>query len=212
MRLNHLSIILFLGPVLAGASPTADTAAPDPSLVQVQSLSFSGTGCPAGTLSSTFSGDRSLLTFGLDALRAETGPAVPPVKTNCQIHLQIQKPTGWRYGVAGTLWHGWAQLDQNVTAAITSTYVFSSIDGVTSSKFTLDGSNWRPGAVFTLRESVLEGSVIWSSCHENEYLDISNRIVFTRGTMGGRGIIGGTLEGDENIPTTLQTGIVWKTC
>jgi hypothetical protein len=56
----------FLLPVLAAASPIAQTIpdgwadGPDPNQIQIVSASFSGNGCPQGTVSTSISPDKTV--------------------------------------------------------------------------------------------------------------------------------------------------------
>lgn len=56
----------FLLPALAAASPLAQTSpdgwadGPDPADIQITSASFSGNGCPQGTVSTSISTDRTV--------------------------------------------------------------------------------------------------------------------------------------------------------
>jgi hypothetical protein len=66
----------FLLPALAAASPVAQTSpdgwadGPDPSQIQITSASFSGNGCPQGTVSTSISPDKTV------SMASDPGPEV----------------------------------------------------------------------------------------------------------------------------------------
>lgn len=67
-------------------------AAPPPDQITIISAMTSGNGCPSGTVSTTFSPDKTLVTFGFDAFQTYIGPETKPQdhSKNCQIHLSLK--------------------------------------------------------------------------------------------------------------------------
>lgn len=61
--------VAFLLPVLAAATPIAQVGSdgwadgPDPSQIQIQSATFSGNGCPQGSVSTNISPDKTVCLF-----------------------------------------------------------------------------------------------------------------------------------------------------
>jgi len=78
------------------ATPIAELdarqSAPPPNQITIISAMTSGNGCPSGTVSTTFSPDKTLVTFGFDAFQTYIGPGTKPQdhSKNCQIHLSLQ--------------------------------------------------------------------------------------------------------------------------
>ncbi|KAI9148244.1 Transcription factor dbaG [Paramyrothecium foliicola] len=186
-------------------------ASPDPLLLKFNGVSFSGNGCLQGTVSSSFSVDRSHFTTTFDAFKAELGLPNLPVSArsrNCLLHLNLEKPNGWQYAVTGNTWYGHAQLDQGVSASLANTYYFSHApDGAVSTKFMLSGSEWVSGKNFTIQQTIPEEGLLWSPCNLSGLLNINNRVTLTRSTAEGYGIVG-----VEEIDNVLQTSIIWRAC
>jgi hypothetical protein len=127
---------------------------------------------------------------------------------NCQLHLNMEKPDGWQYAVVESLWHGFAILEKNVTAAMVNTYYFSSsADAFVSLKFLLSGPQWAMGDVFTIRQYVNETDAIWSPCNSSSILNINNRVSLTSTYVNGHGELG-----VEDVSNVMETGIIWRAC
>jgi len=73
---------------------------PDPSKVWISDFTYSGTGCPDGTVSLVFSDDRSTLTLIFDTYIATLGPGVSISESRkyCQLYIDIRYPGGFQYG------------------------------------------------------------------------------------------------------------------
>lgn len=65
---------------------------PPPDQITIISAMTSGNGCPSGTVSTTFSPDKTVVTFGFDAFQTYIGPGTRPQdhSKNCQIHLSLK--------------------------------------------------------------------------------------------------------------------------
>ncbi|KAI1109490.1 hypothetical protein F5Y14DRAFT_455928, partial [Nemania sp. NC0429] len=101
-----LSFIALFGAALVAASPvlqpgTGSGTAPDPSTIIITSVSASGNGCPQGSVTTTLSPDREVVTFGFDKFQTYIGPGtVPADRTkNCQLHLNLKYPGGFQFAV-----------------------------------------------------------------------------------------------------------------
>jgi hypothetical protein len=113
---------------LLAAAVTAQT----PDKIQIQSARYSGSGCRQGTVSTTISPDRSVITFGFDEFQATIGGATQSdQQKNCQLHLDLRYPSGYQMSVMDATYHGYARLDNGVRANFISSYYFSQDAGAT---------------------------------------------------------------------------------
>lgn len=149
--MKHSNTLLFLaGTVLA--TPLASTG-PDPSLITISASSFSGNGCPQGTVSTTLSADKTFITFGFDEFQTYIGPgtAAADHTKNCQLHLTLHYPGGFQYALVDSTYHGFAQMDAGVTGTFYSTYYFSQDASATTTTRTslVGGGDWVLGQVYT---------------------------------------------------------------
>jgi hypothetical protein len=110
----------------------AAVAADVPDRIQIRSATYSGSGCKQGTVSTTISPDRSVITFGFDEFQATIGGAnQQDQQKNCQIHLDLTYPSGFQMSVLDATYHGYARLDSGVRANFISSYYFSQDAGST---------------------------------------------------------------------------------
>lgn len=120
---------LALLPALAAAAPVEAVtyAAPDPTQVHINGVTYGGTGCPQGTVGVAISEDRTTMTLIFDSYVASIGPgiAVTENRKNCQLNIDLLYPTGFQYSVFSADYRGYAALDKGITGTIKSTYYFS---------------------------------------------------------------------------------------
>lgn len=154
--MKSLAALLF--PAAAAALPglnfpggSSAGAGPDPSQITIAAASFSGNGCPQGTVSTSFSSDKTVVTFGFDAFQTYIGPGtvVADRTKNCQLHLTLNYPGGFQFAVLDSTYHGYAQLDTGVTGTFLSTYYFSQdATATTTTRTSITGGGlWAAGQV-----------------------------------------------------------------
>ncbi|KAB5528836.1 hypothetical protein GE09DRAFT_1228591 [Coniochaeta sp. 2T2.1] len=209
----------FLLPALAAASPIAQTNpdgwadGPDPNQIQITSASFSGNGCPQGTVSTSISPDKTVITFGFDKFQTYIGPGFDPTQKtkNCQLHLNLKYPGGFQFSVVDSTYHGYAQLEAGVTGTFYSTYYFSQSAGDTTTTQTsiAGGGIWAQGQVYTKADQVPTASYIYSPCGANGILNVNNRIALTSTNSTA---IGELTDDDATVAFTQQIHLSWKTC
>ncbi|KAK0725965.1 hypothetical protein B0H67DRAFT_481092 [Lasiosphaeris hirsuta] len=213
------SFAAFLLPALAVASPVAQTGTngwadqPDPSQIQIQSSSFSGNGCPQGTVSTSISPDKTVITFGFDKFQTYIGPGVSPTEKskNCQLHLSLKYPGGFQFSVVDSTYHGYAQLDKGVTGTFYSTYYFSQDASATTTTQTsiTGGGIWASGQVYTKNDKIPTASYIFSPCGANGILNINNRIALTSSNSTASGEV---TNDDATVAFTQQINLNWRKC
>jgi len=111
-------------PPVAAAHRTHPVAAPAD--FNITSLCFHGNGCPPGSANYTLSNDKSAVTITFSKFCAKAGPGISFAKNrkNCQLSLGLQIPQGFAFTVPSIDYRGHFQLDDNVTAALQSSYDF----------------------------------------------------------------------------------------
>ncbi|KAL0937098.1 uncharacterized protein CTRU02_206829 [Colletotrichum truncatum] len=212
------SFFALLLPVLAVATaipraPTGASDTPDPKEIQIVSASFSGSGCPQGSVSTTISPDRTVITFGFDRFQTYIGPGLPVAERtkNCALHLSLKYPGGFQFAVVESTYHGYAQLEEGVTGAFFSTYFFSQDAGSTTTTQTsiTGGGIWLDGQVYTKQDSIPTASLIWAPCGATGILNINNRIALTSKNPKAYGSI---TDDDATVAFTQQINVKWQTC
>jgi hypothetical protein len=98
-----------------------------PQQVTIEKTGYSGNGCPAGSVSTLISPDKTVVTFGFDTFQAVIGPGSKPAdkQKNCQLHLGLRYPAGYQLSIMTATYHGYVRLDPGVSANFISSYYFS---------------------------------------------------------------------------------------
>ena len=109
---------------LAALIASAAAQGPDPSQTYIAGLTYGGSGCPAGTVASSFATDRKTFTMIFDSFVASsgTGVAITENRKNCQINVDMYYPQGWSYSIVSVDYRGYASLPAGVTATQKATY------------------------------------------------------------------------------------------
>jgi hypothetical protein len=206
---------LFL-PLLAAAAPLTTQATADmPSANEITIISAetSGNGCPSGTVSTSISSDRTVVTFGFDKFQTYIGPGVAASEKTkaCQIHLNLKYPGGFTFAVLQATYHGYAQLDVGVTGTFLSTYFFSqSASSTTTTRTTLTGGgSWAAGQVYTKTDTIPTASLIFCPCGANGILNVNNRIALTSTNTKAAGQVS---DDDATVAFTQQINLQWQRC
>lgn len=95
--------------------------------VKIRGVSYGGTGCPQGTMSSQINSDRTVMTLIFDAYIASIGPgiAVTEQRKNCQLNVDIEYPGGFQYSILSADYRGYSAIQKGVSGTLKSTYYFS---------------------------------------------------------------------------------------
>ncbi|KAH6681350.1 hypothetical protein B0J14DRAFT_613341 [Halenospora varia] len=186
-------------------SPPADQ-------ITIDSASSSGNGCPQGSVSTTLSPDKTVITFGFDAFQTYIGPTAAQADRtkSCQLHLSLKYPSGFQYSVTDATYHGYARLDPGVTGNFLSTYYFSqSASQTCTTKTSISGKEWLTGQVYTKADHVETTSVIWSPCGATGLLNINNRIALTSTNASATGEVSND---DATVSFTQIAHVGWRKC
>ncbi|ORX98027.1 hypothetical protein BCR34DRAFT_157799 [Clohesyomyces aquaticus] len=209
----YSKLALFL-PLLAAANPIArDAAGPDPGLITIVDSSYSGNGCPQGSVSTSTSVDKTVITYGFDQFQTYIGPGTKASdhSKNCQLHLNLKYPGGFQYAVVDATYHGFARLDSGVTGSFITTYYFSQDAAKTSTTRTsfTGGGALLNGQVYTKQDKVETTATIWSPCGTNGILNINNRVSLTSTNSNAAGELSND---DATVAFTQQLHVAWRAC
>ncbi|GAA2358628.1 hypothetical protein Cme02nite_34800 [Catellatospora methionotrophica] len=180
---------------------TAHATGPDPDTVYIAGIAYGGTGCPNGSVASSFSNDRTSATLIFDQFVASTGPGVPVTerRKNCQINLNLHIPRSLAWLAAVKVDHrGYVGVPAGITASRGD--VFHSTDLVLGAP----AKTSYPGPVnkdYLVRDSYLQAPLSSTLCaSETVRPDTINSQVSLDGS-GGSGQI--TLDSlDLHVATT----------
>lgn len=151
------------------------------------------------------------MTFGFDDFQTYIGPGttITQHSLNCELHLTLEYPAGFAFGIIDATYHGYAQLDSGVTATFYSTYYFSeSAANTSTTSVTIAGGGvWADGQVYTKEDDT--ATIIRSPCGEEALLNIDNRIALTSTSSTASGEV---TDDDATVALEHQIQIQWYTC
>lgn len=198
-----------LGLVLLGLCAQQATALDLPDYVRVRSISYAGSGCPAGSVAENVSLDKTAFTLIFDQYIAEAGPGVAnnQKRKNCQINIDLAFPGGWSFTIADIDYRGYASLARGVKGVQKSTYYFQGDAHQVSAETLLRGPK---DGDYHLRDELALVADIWSPCGASRSLNVHTQVKIDN-TANSRGY--GMLTVDS-VDGTFQTilNLKWKRC
>lgn len=185
-----------------GPAPTG----PDPTHVYVQSITYGGSGCPAGSVAQSLSIDRSTFTLIFDSFIASKGPGHPAADAlkSCQLNLNLKIPQGWQYSIATIDHRGYVQLPKKMKAIQESTYYFQGDGALASADSSFVGPVTKN---YLIRDTLPFSTVVWSSCDKVRPLNITTQLQLKGGTEAGQ-ITTDNIDGKIGF----VLGLRWKPC
>ncbi|KAJ3397785.1 hypothetical protein HDU92_002457 [Lobulomyces angularis] len=175
--------------------------------ITVNTISYAGSGCPAGTVSENLNSDATAFTLLFDSYVASKGPSVPITENrkNCQLNINLNIPQGWQYSVGTVDYRGFMQLDAGVTAQQQALYYFQG--ELVQQRITTTFSDKNNGD-YTIRDAFPLETTIWSSCTAKANVNINTQIRLS-GPNDKQGLI--TIDSVDAKVTQIY-GLQWKKC
>lgn len=194
------------------ASSLAIAGAPPAGTVYVDSFSFAGSGCPAGTVAPTISNDNKTLTLSFDQFIAEVLPNSNKSmdRKNCNLTVNLKYPQGYTYAVAKADYRGYVYLDRYVSATQKATYYFAGMANAHTYSSNIGGGNFTVDKNYLFTDSIPMESVVWAPCGETRALNINAEIrTENRRNRNGQGTI---TTDSMDLDVNTQLSLVWNSC
>ena len=188
---------------------TGSTAfAQSPNEVRIDSISYAGSGCPAGSVAENLSDDYRAFTLLFDSYFAELGPLVPRSdnRKNCRINVDLSFPQGWSFSIVELDYRGYVSLDRNVSAVQQSDYYFQGQRGSARLTSSFYGPEDRD---YEFRDTLGVTASVWSPCGANRALNISTQVRLASRDRRASGLI--TLDSIDGQVTHIY-GLRWRRC
>ncbi|KAK7049327.1 hypothetical protein VNI00_005928 [Paramarasmius palmivorus] len=136
------------------AAPTTDVAGGS-----IKNIVINGSGCPPGSISTSYSADRSSVT----AVFSQFTPSVSTTsfRQNCQASVEVSIPVGKKFTVNKVTYDGFVQLTPKVSVIHDSTYYFQ---GQINQKTSSDTVKGPKTSSVDLSNDFSSQSPIWSQC------------------------------------------------
>jgi hypothetical protein len=181
-----------------------------PPWVRIRSLSWGGSGCPAGTVAENLAPDFRAFTLLFDSYVAEIGPGLPlsQSRRNCQILVDLDFPQGWSYSVFNVDYRGFASLDPRVSGVQQSAYYFQGESRTARLQTTLNGPKVSD---YQIRDSLVLEDLVWSPCGAQRALIINSaiRVANNSSKPDARGML--TTDSIDGEVTHIY-GLQWRHC
>jgi hypothetical protein len=181
-----------------------------PPFATIRSLSWAGSGCPAGTVAENLAPDLQAFTLLFDSYVAEIGPGLPlsQARRNCQILVDLQFPQGWSYSVFDVDYRGFANLDLGVSGIQQSNYYFQGEFLTSRLQTTLNGPR---ASDYQIRDSLPLNALVWSPCGAQRALIINSsvRVANNSGNPDARGAM--STDSIDGKVTHIY-GLQWQRC
>ena len=193
--------------LLMTASASAFAQGPNPSEISINSISFAGTGCPAGTVAGNIAPDAKAFTLLFDSYVAEAGPGVSlsEGRKACQLNVDLHIPQGWSYTLFTLDTRGFLNLEPGTSAVQSNKYYFQgSLSGPTLSSQYIGP---RVGD-YTNRDNIGVAALVWSPCGLNRALNVQTSVRVAAG--GGRRAMATVDSIDGEFK--LIYGVQWRRC
>jgi hypothetical protein len=191
---------------LLSPAATATTGAAEG--VTIDAITYSGTGCPAGSATAVLTPDGRDFVILFSAYVATVGPGVPPseARKDCVIRLGMSVPKNYTYAVSNVDYSGYAQLDPGITGGRASSYHLSGEPGEPAFKDQLSGPMDSDYA-FVDQPTTLGPPQ--SPCGKGHHLNIRTAVRL-KGAKNPSGF--GLLTSDETDAATESWRLVWTPC
>lgn len=116
-------------PVILLAVTTALTARPADAVGSfgVESVAYSGSGCPDGSVTSALTPDGTTFSLAFSRFAVEAGPGIDPAERarSCKLHVKLRVPKNAAYSLVSVDYRGFASLEDGVRADRASSYHFT---------------------------------------------------------------------------------------
>jgi hypothetical protein len=148
-----------------------------PTGVSIDSVTYSGDGCPPGSVAIGLSPDGEAFTVAFSSLFAAVGSGIAATDAthHCQLHIKLTVPPGWSYALASVDYRGYVALDPGLTATRQSRYHISGESPVKAVASTWTGAIDDNYAVRDLGAGA-PAPAYWSRCGKGKNLIIENQL------------------------------------
>jgi hypothetical protein len=133
--MRHQHLVPFLGALTAALTTEPEQIALQcresaPQNVEVTEIAFAGSGCPAGYAPGQALSDPTTLILPKSSFTAESGKNKSNLdaRTNCQILVKLNYPSGWQFSVSKADYFGRVQVPEGMTGVSKTTYYFTGDD------------------------------------------------------------------------------------
>ncbi|KAJ3317059.1 hypothetical protein HDV06_002103 [Boothiomyces sp. JEL0866] len=189
---------------------------PDPNQVHIKSISYAGTGCPAGSVSQILSQDATTFTLLMSEFVASSGPGtgITDSRKNCQINIDLVYPQGFSYSIDSVDYRGYVQIPAGITATQKATYYISGQTQQVSSQTVFSTATDND---YHTHDEIDVAAYVWSPCGAVLPGNINTQVRLTLTNPSNPKITLANTPAQitvDSIDGNVQQiyGLKWKTC
>ena len=178
-----VAITAYAVPSSASSSQVEPEGSAPPGEIRIQTIN--GSGCPAGSAEVRMnSGNTSFDVSYSDFVALSGGQAGPTdFRKNCQLSLQLDAPSGYRYAIRSVEYRGFAHLDDDARGLMQAGYYFQ---GSSDTEYRSKEFNGPYTDTWVVDH---EGGLVWSKCGDRPNLNINSELRVYAGDDGSTSLM-----------------------
>lgn len=166
-----------------------------------------GTGCPAGSWTSSISSDGQVFTMTFSAYEISVNVETQASTRDCVLGLKLQSPRGLQFSLPTIYYGGYAFLEQGVSARQTASYSFRSGAAVNQPPSQLRGP-YDSDFLFTHAARTVQDRT-WSPCGYDRVVNVNTQISMQNGNPRASGYMNlSAVDGEAKLVLRLA----WRGC
>lgn len=196
---------LLLGAAAVGAIAMAGTAIAYEDDIYLGQPGYGGTGCPAGSVSTTLSPDNKSLSLIFDEYTVSTGGETGRTfdRKSCNVAIPVHVPQGYSVAVLAVDYRGFNHLPRGSSSQFNVEYFFAGSRGPAFRRSffgALDDD-------YMIHNELGVRSMVWSRCGEDVNLRTNSSIRLS----GGRGEAMSTVD-SQDVNAAIVYRLSWRRC
>lgn len=168
---------------------------------------YGGSGCPAGTASTTLSPDQKSLSIIFDEFMVEAGGQTGKTldRKNCSIAIPVHVPQGYSISIIDIDYRGFNSLPRGATSRFTAEYFFAGMIGPRVVKDFRGGLDEE----YIIQNKLGVNASVWSACGADVNLRVNTSLMVRNSSRREEAL---TTIDSADINGGLVYHIAWKRC
>lgn len=168
---------------------------------------YGGTGCPAGSASTTLSPDQKSLSIIFDSFLVEAGGSTGKSldRKNCSIAIPVHVPQGYSISIIDIDYRGFNSLPRGATSRFTAEYFFAGMQGPKAVRDFRGGLDEE----YIIQNKLGLGATVWSNCGADVNLRVNTSLMVRNSSKREEAL---TTIDSADINGGLVYHIAWKRC
>jgi hypothetical protein len=188
-------------------APAGQTVLLNPAGVYFAEVIANGTGCPAGTWTTSLAPDGQTFTTTFSAYEAEVHPSSAISIKDCMLSIKLHSPQGLSYSVSSFYYSGYAYLERGVSGRQFASYYFQGNPAESAQLRTDLVGPYDDTFLFSDEVQIVD--MVWSPCGLVRDLNVMTRLRVRNGSPRASGYMN-VAAVDASIKLVFK--LAWRTC